>query len=324
MVNGNAVVKQAYGKLILVITHKCNYSCIYCPVPKAENSMSFGIAKSAVDIFFSDPVKEKQIRFFGGEPLLEFPLLKRVVSYAQKKNRESSLEFDVTTGGDLLTKDKIKFFKNNPQIELVISLDGNRQTQLLNRKSVKRKKLDSYQRIVSLKKELLGLATVTVNMVISPNQVSNFFLNFEHIISLGFRRINFLPAFFLFWDSKSLMQLREGFEKVFTYLRKHKEPIYVKNIDVFGEAPLFNKAFVVDCDGDIFDSNLFFSQQFSKFRKYLVLGNVQRKKKFTLGEKNILEFIEKETDSLVLESTQRADSILTEFVKKVKDEKGRY
>lgn len=331
MDNGNKTAAEiSYERLILIVTNRCNFNCIYCPVPKGRKSMTFMLGKRAVDFFISQPGNLKEIRFFGGEPLLEFRAIKDIVDYTKEKADavKKTVKFDITTNGTLLTKRILLFIKNNPEIEFIISLDGDKETQLVNRDSMGSSKLESYNRLMDKVGDILDLPLVTVNMVVAPNQVVKFYENFRYILSLGFRRFNFLPAFFVYWGRESLIHLKKEFNRIAGFILSAKEKIYVKNLDIFGQTPLFNNGLVVDYNGDIFFTNLIFSKHFSYLREKLKLANIKDyplSRSVFLRPKNsdITGLIEKESDKQLFASTKKADAVLTGFVLKLKNEKSR-
>ncbi len=123
--------------LTLELTHQCNLACKYCVFGEHYNqtrdanseSMSLDIAKQAVTDFLNHKPKEAGIGFYGGEPLLEFNLLKAVVFYAESLSRDSNMDvrFSVTTNGTLLTDEKIHFLALH-KFSVMISLDGNKES----------------------------------------------------------------------------------------------------------------------------------------------------------------------------------------------------
>lgn len=315
------------NKLILIITHWCNLDCVYCPVLREKKSMPTEVARQAVDIFISEYGQEKSIRFFGGEPLLKFNLIKDIVKFAKRKTRfyKKSITFDITTNGVPLNNEMISFIQNNPEIELIISLDGDRRSHLMNRTSLNRN-LDSYSCIIN-QKRISKLPKLTVNIVAAPNQVEKLFHNFVHIFSLGFRRFNFLPAYFVRWQKEELRLLRQQFQKIADFILQQNEYIYIKNLYLLSKAPLFNNGLVIDYNGDIFPNNLILSKHFAHLRSKIRMGNIKEyftNRFFSLKPIDINYLIEKESDRTLLESTQKVDQILTNFVNLLKNEKGRY
>lgn len=309
------------NKLILIITHWCNLDCIYCPVLKEKKSMPVEVARQAVDIFISEYGQKKSIRFFGGEPLLKFNLIKDIVKFAKKKAcfYKKSVTFDITTNGLPLNDEIISFIQYNPEIELSVSLDGDKKSQLINRVSPNRN-LDSYSHIIN-QKRIIKLPKLTINIVAAPNQVEKFFHNFVHIFGLGFRRFNFLPAYFILWQKEELRLLRQQFQKIANFILEQNEYIYIKNLYLLSKAPLFNNGLVIDYDGDIFPNNLILSKHFIHLRNKVRMGNIKEYffgKPLSLKPIDINYLMKKEGRRALLESTQKADQILTDFVNLLK------
>ena len=122
--------------ITLFITQKCTLRCTYC-YGNGGNYGSYGhmkyrTAKRAVDwlIEQSGVVKILGIAFFGGEPFLNFSLMKEVVAYAQKRGEMTGKEFkfSVTTNASLLDEDKITFLKEN-KVKPLVSFDGSKDVQ---------------------------------------------------------------------------------------------------------------------------------------------------------------------------------------------------
>lgn len=122
-------------QLIFEITQACNLSCVYCVYGKyyphhrnaSPRKLEFPIAKRGIDYVYElvkeKPKKEFRIGFYGGEPLLNFPLIERIVEYAKSKFKHWKLDFHITTNGTLLNEKIAKFFIHN-RFNVAISLDG--------------------------------------------------------------------------------------------------------------------------------------------------------------------------------------------------------
>jgi uncharacterized protein len=127
-------LSRKVSTLTLNVTRKCNLKCDYC----FENSeyrklgnMSFDIAKKAIDTFFTDNSSDWVIIFTGGEPLLNFNLLKEVIKYID--NKGFKVEYRIKTNTTLLDDEKMFFLiKNNFKIH--VSLDGNKKAHDTHRK----------------------------------------------------------------------------------------------------------------------------------------------------------------------------------------------
>ncbi len=122
--------------LVLNLTNQCNLSCQYCyefgedkvATPEGKPKfMDLETAKASVDFLLEQSAGRKgvHITFFGGETLMNFPLLKNVVAYANEKAAAQgrSIDFSLTTNATLLTPTIIAFLSEN-RIGVTVSMDG--------------------------------------------------------------------------------------------------------------------------------------------------------------------------------------------------------
>ena len=125
--------KPVVKSLCLNIAHDCNLRCKYCFASQGDYDtnkrelMSFDVAKRAVDflIKMSGPRQHCEIDFFGGEPLLNWDVVKQTVEYIEsiQEKHNKIFKLTLTTNGMLLTQDKIDYV-NEHKMSLVLSLDG--------------------------------------------------------------------------------------------------------------------------------------------------------------------------------------------------------
>ena len=139
--NKNNVIKA----LCLHVAHTCNLSCSYCFAGqgkyKGERAiMSFDVAKRAIDFLVenSGTRRNLEVDFFGGEPLMNFEVVKETVKYARSIEKEASknFRFTLTTNGVLLD-DAVTEFCNREMNNVVLSLDGRREVHDRFRKDYK-------------------------------------------------------------------------------------------------------------------------------------------------------------------------------------------
>jgi uncharacterized protein len=120
-------------QVILNVTERCNLRCSYCPFtcnksyhrPHSNSDMNFKTAKKAVDLFLSNShsVTSPCISFYGGEPLLNFKLIRQVIDYIKQTYSERNINFHITTNGTLLKGDILRYLiSQNSTIQ--VSLDG--------------------------------------------------------------------------------------------------------------------------------------------------------------------------------------------------------
>jgi sulfatase maturation enzyme AslB (radical SAM superfamily) len=116
--------------LILVLTSRCNLHCTYCyQTAQQPLSMEWETLRTAIDLAFSCCSHEVKVMFSGGEPLLEWPLIPKAVSYARTNLPSGKrLGFDISTNGLLVTDEIAEFFDRN-EFEVQLSFDGVREAQ---------------------------------------------------------------------------------------------------------------------------------------------------------------------------------------------------
>lgn len=134
---------RSVNDIILQVTQACNFNCRYCLYAndtKVErqhsgNQMSWDIARKSIDFLFAHSLDATKLRisFYGGEPLLNFHLIQRVVDYANKKFFTKSIEYKMTINGSIMTDEMVDFFITN-EFNISISLDGPEHIQNSHRK----------------------------------------------------------------------------------------------------------------------------------------------------------------------------------------------
>lgn len=133
------ILREGVNQLILGVTENCNMRCKYCIYSEnyeffrnySFKHMSFEIAKKAIDYYFSlfeealevNPNKDASIGFYGGEPLLEFDLIKRCIEYTKQNYSSFEPKFNMTTNGTLLTRERADYLMEN-DVSIAVSLDG--------------------------------------------------------------------------------------------------------------------------------------------------------------------------------------------------------
>ena len=121
--------------LCLHIAHTCNLNCSYCFASQGKYHgeravMSFEVGRRALDFLVesSGTRRNLEVDFFGGEPLLNFEVVKQLVAYARsiEKDKGKNFRFTLTTNGMLIDDDVIDFC-NREMSNVVLSLDGRRE-----------------------------------------------------------------------------------------------------------------------------------------------------------------------------------------------------
>jgi uncharacterized protein len=137
------LLERKLPKITLQLTQDCNFRCAYCIYAENEKSrqrthsrkrMNWETAKKSIDFLWEHSVDSERVNigFYGGEPLMEFRLLMRVVDYSRHLFEGKDLSFTMTTNGALLTDEIIHYLDEN-DVATMISLDGPKEVNDKNR-----------------------------------------------------------------------------------------------------------------------------------------------------------------------------------------------
>ena len=140
--------------MCLNVSHNCNLACTYCfadggTYHDERRNMSFETAKAAIDMLVEMSGKRRnlEVDFFGGEPMLDFDVVKQTVYYARslEKTHNKNFRFTITTNAYKLSDEDIAFF-NEQMYNVVISVDGRKDVHNRVRKTVGGK--DSFDTVI--------------------------------------------------------------------------------------------------------------------------------------------------------------------------------
>lgn len=185
---------------MMVLTYRCNHNCKYCHASSVTETcqdtpdMSTDVAKRCVDIILQSTAKELKIEFQGGEPLLNYEVLKFVINYAKECNNAGMnklLEFVVCTNLTLLTPEQLAFFKEH-NVVISTSYDGPIDCHDSNRILKDSQYNSSYQKF----KEKLTLITdeeqrnsVSVLLTVTRQNIGRLTEVVDDYVDMGFHGI---------------------------------------------------------------------------------------------------------------------------------------
>ena len=196
--NNSKVIKA----LCLHVAHTCNLNCSYCFASQGKYQgdraiMSFEVGKRAFDFLIenSGTRRNLEVDFFGGEPLMNWDVVKQLVAYARsiEKEHNKNFRFTLTTNG-LLIDDEVIDFLNKEMSNVVLSLDGRREVHDLFRKDYAGN--GSYDKIVPKFKKLVearGGKDYYVRGTFTHNNV-DFTNDILHMADLGFTELSMEPV----------------------------------------------------------------------------------------------------------------------------------
>ena len=194
----NTVIKA----LCLHVAHTCNLNCAYCFASQGKYHgdralMSFEVGKRALDFLIehSGHRTNLEVDFFGGEPLMNWDVVKRLVAYGreQEKLHNKKFRFTLTTNGMLIDDDVIEF-ANKEMHNVVLSLDGRKEVHDRLRKTASGK--GSYDIIVPKFQKLVesrGGKGYYVRGTFTHNNVE-FTKDLFHMADLGFTELSMEPV----------------------------------------------------------------------------------------------------------------------------------
>ncbi len=222
--NPNQIIKahDTPHALNLFFTAKCNLNCSYCFVNKSgqENvTIDEKLIKKSINRFFKYPGKKKLISFNGGEPLLEWSILKRMHLYASQEARKLGIFLDivVVSNGTLITQDMIDFFAEYKTI-LKISIDGNKQTHDKQRPFINKKGGSVFDLLMKKMQQMNWKnLPVAVSMVFTPESVDKLNENIMFLSKQNFSFIEIYPDVHARWKRAEIAKLKTVLKKFEKY-----------------------------------------------------------------------------------------------------------
>jgi len=124
-----------YGPILhmMVVTLRCNTTCVYCHASRADmgrvdTDMSKETAEKCVDLALRSTAPRLTIEFQGGEPLVNFPVIKHIIEYALERNRAygKELEFTMVSNLSLMDDEKLDYLVSH-KVQICTSIDGPEQ-----------------------------------------------------------------------------------------------------------------------------------------------------------------------------------------------------
>ena len=194
--------KTVVKALCLHIAHDCNLACRYCFAEEGEYHgrravMSFEVGKKALDFLIagSGSRRNLEVDFFGGEPLMNWEVVKQLVEYGRSREEihNKRFRFTLTTNGVLLN-DEIMEFCNREMSNVVLSLDGRKEVN--DRMRPFRKGAGSYDLIVPKFQKFAESRNQTnyyVRGTFTRNNL-DFSEDVLHFADLGFKQMSIEPV----------------------------------------------------------------------------------------------------------------------------------
>lgn len=230
--------KLGLAAIELNLTFNCNLTCAYCFVHDKNpyDRMTFNTAKNAVDFLLEQAsYPTVNITLIGGEPLLEFALIKEIVPYtlAAAKKRNIALTWAVTTNGTLINEEILKFFAVH-RVSMMLSMDGGPETHDRYRRTKNGEgtwhKLAGLVPLIKAYQPWLG-----VRMTVSTEAIAEMRKDFSHLVNLGINQFIIAPAQGAkCWSKEQIEQYGINLVKIlqdYHELKRRGIPIFIEEFE---------------------------------------------------------------------------------------------
>ncbi len=250
-------------KFTIFVTEKCNLRCTYCYERGMDRgkSMDINTANKTID-FICKNIKNEEldiplyIVFHGGEPLINFKLVKHIHKELSKRVLERKIIYDMTTNATYLDEEIINFMCKNID-NISISIDGTKKFHDKNR--IFSNGDGSYDLVIKNAKRFLDIGKdVRVRMTYTTDTISELYESIAQIVRYGFTNIVPIADFMsLNWTNNHIDIINEQISKLINLKKEHPnidislldiKNLNIKKGDCFGGIV----SFAIDVNGDIF------------------------------------------------------------------------
>jgi uncharacterized protein len=223
-------------KCVLAITQRCNLACNYCYVQKDHSVMPLSTARMIINLIFENFQKNEKIDigFFGGEPLLQFNLIKEITDMIQAHEffDPCKVVISLTTNGTIFSED-IADFLIEKNVILNISCDGPPEVQDAFRHFPDG---SSSSKLVerNIRRAVKLFPLLPVNAVYSPGNLHLLPDVVDYLSSLGVRNIYLNPNISARWtknDADKLLDIYSSIGEKYLEFYRRGEPRYISLID---------------------------------------------------------------------------------------------
>lgn len=213
--------------ITLEVNQRCNLRCKYCYLgEKNEKKMSYDTGCKALDIGFAETKKHRDhklsVSFIGGEPLLDFQLIKQLVEYCDQKNKSLNYEivYSITTNATI-TSMEIADFLCEKDFMIKISIDGSKTVNDINRVNVSGVGVyDQISKNISFFKDIQERSNylVQVTNVITGNNYFHYFDSLKYLThDLGFKAIDTAIDISYDWSEEQIKIIEQNVQLSFDY-----------------------------------------------------------------------------------------------------------
>jgi len=219
--NKKDLSSKSISNIALLLTEDCNFRCEYCFIKKNPSKIDWETIIDTLDWLSDQNSKNERlsVNFFGGEPMLEYDLIKKTVLYADKEYKDD-FKFSITTNGSLFNEEKLDFFEKH-NISVLFSIDGPEHVHNIHRKTTDGS--DSFHQVEWAMKEVVkrGLGNVA-RPTYTPDTLPYLFETVKYLLEdVGFKTASPTPATdgFKQFSEEDYKEYDRQFDKIDKYFK---------------------------------------------------------------------------------------------------------
>ena len=266
--------EQGLPWVTLIPTWQCDLRCKYCGIVKQDGRvMTTTVVDGALDLLFSSDEPDVEVHFFGGEPLLNWPVIQHTVREGARRAADEGrrIRFFITTNAYSLTEAHLDWLAQF-DVALELSLDGDAETMAGFRQG-RDHAADTYTFSPANRARWFtdrGLPH-TVIQVVHPDNVAKMAANFRHILDMGYRQIQLNFAIGPVWTDAAASAWAEGLHAIGAELEgrwDRGEEVMLVNLLETLRSYRVNLHPTVDWDGTVYAGTpyLYLERQKAAFR----------------------------------------------------------
>ena len=209
--------------LDVIVTSDCNLRCAYCyQNARSRRSISWGALRPALDLLLRSRRPRVNLLFIGGEPLLEFPLVRRAVTYVETRRRRNlRVAFSIATNGTLLGPREAEFLSRH-EFDVQVSFDGVGNAQQLRGPST-RAALDALLDRLRHTQPELFTRRLSIAITVVPRTLPFLADSVDYFLAKGAPEVIINPSLthHADWRHESRALLRDQFSRIYRTCLRH-------------------------------------------------------------------------------------------------------
>jgi hypothetical protein len=254
---------------MVMLTHRCSLRCSYCGVVRDDRTMTWPVLRKALDLLLTSTSPNLQLRYFGGEPLLCFGLIRKAVEAAEASGRK--VHHMITTNGLGLDAAKLSWLSGR-DAEVLFSLDGGPATHLRWRPSPSGRDVHS-KLVANIKALQRSGVSYFVNLIVHPGEARTWGEDLDFVLGVGVRRLQIGYAAGTGWDLRDRGAFLSFMESAARLCAG--SGIELLNLKSGAEPVMLSEEVIAETDGRLYlDPAVFMERFFPGLKAAMLLGRL--------------------------------------------------